>query len=57
MCDARLLAHRLRTGHATTNTEQAKHLLPFFDNAYQGYTSGSLTEDAYSVRLFASMGA
>jgi len=31
-------------------------LLPFFDNAYQGYTSGSLEDDAYSVRLFASLG-
>ena len=33
-----------------------KELFPFFDNAYQGYTSGSLEEDAYSVRLFASLG-
>jgi aspartate/tyrosine/aromatic aminotransferase len=33
-----------------------KDLLPFFDNAYQGYTSGSLEEDAFSVRFFAAQG-
>ena len=31
-------------------------MLPFFDNAYQGYATGDLLEDAYSVRLFADMG-
>ncbi len=33
-----------------------KGLLVFMDNAYQGYTSGSLEDDAFSVRLFASLG-
>lgn len=42
--------------HIPTHHQQAKKLLPFFDNAYQGYTSGSLSDDAYSVRLFASLG-
>jgi len=35
---------------------KGKDLLPFFDNAYQGYTSGSLEEDAFSVRFFAAQG-
>ena len=26
------------------------------DNAYQGYASGDLVKDAYSIRLFAEMG-
>lgn len=34
---------------------QAGHHLPFLDVAYQGLGSG-LVEDAYAVRLFASMG-
>ncbi len=29
-------------------------LVPFFDNAYQGFTSGNAEEDAFAVRLFAS---
>lgn len=33
-----------------------KKLLPFFDNAYQGFVSGDPDEDAYSVRLFADAG-
>ncbi|KMZ71571.1 Aspartate transaminase [Zostera marina] len=35
--------------------EEKKHI-PFFDVAYQGFASGSLDEDAYSVRLFVSRG-
>ena len=34
----------------------AKNHIPFFDVAYQGFASGSLTEDAASVRLFAEKG-
>jgi len=30
-----------------------KGILPFFDMAYQGFASGDLDEDAFSVRLFA----
>lgn len=33
-----------------------KKLFPFFDCAYQGFASGDLDVDAYSVRLFASKG-
>jgi aspartate aminotransferase len=29
---------------------------PFFDSAYQGFASGDLDRDAFSVRLFASLG-
>ena len=35
---------------------RSKGLLPFFDNAYQGFASGSLDPDAYSVRLFVGDG-
>ena len=31
-------------------------LYPFFDTAYQGFTSGSLDKDAYGLRLFISQG-
>ncbi|KAK9805264.1 hypothetical protein WJX72_009822 [[Myrmecia] bisecta] len=33
-----------------------KNHLPFFDVAYQGFASGSLDEDAYAPRYFASRG-
>lgn len=33
-----------------------RSLMPIMDNAYQGYASGSLDNDAYSCRLFDSMG-
>ncbi|KAM7260148.1 hypothetical protein ACFE04_015889 [Oxalis oulophora] len=33
-----------------------KNHIPFFDVAYQGFASGSLDEDAASVRLFAARG-
>ena len=35
---------------------QRKGLLPFFDSAYQGFASGSLDNDAASVRMFADAG-
>ncbi|GAV82193.1 Aminotran_1_2 domain-containing protein [Cephalotus follicularis] len=35
---------------------QEKNHIPFFDVAYQGFASGSLDEDAASVRLFAARG-
>ncbi|KAL0872808.1 hypothetical protein Bca101_022513 [Brassica carinata] len=35
---------------------QEKNHIPFFDVAYQGFASGSLDEDASSVRLFAERG-
>jgi len=33
-----------------------KQLYPFFDTAYQGFTSGSLDKDAYGLRLFIAQG-
>ncbi|KAK1407954.1 hypothetical protein QVD17_39582 [Tagetes erecta] len=35
---------------------RSKTMLPFFDSAYQGFASGSLDEDARSVRLFVADG-
>jgi aspartate aminotransferase len=35
---------------------QERELLPFFDMAYQGYASGDLDTDTYSVRKFADTG-
>lgn len=35
---------------------QERNHIPFFDVAYQGFASGSLDEDASSMRLFASRG-
>jgi len=32
------------------------NLYPFFDTAYQGFASGDLDKDAYSLRLFLKMG-
>ncbi|XP_050436966.1 aspartate aminotransferase, cytoplasmic [Adelges cooleyi] len=33
-----------------------RKLIPFFDNAYQGFASGNVEEDAWSVRYFLSQG-
>jgi aspartate aminotransferase len=33
-----------------------RRLLPFFDSAYQGFASGDLDTDAYSLRLFTNAG-
>uniref|UniRef100_A0A0E0N2R6 Aspartate aminotransferase n=1 Tax=Oryza rufipogon TaxID=4529 RepID=A0A0E0N2R6_ORYRU len=35
---------------------RSKALLPFFDSAYQGFASGSLDQDAQSVRMFVADG-
>mmetsp|Transcript_11797 Transcript_11797/g.13597 ORF Transcript_11797/g.13597 Transcript_11797/m.13597 type:complete len:400 (+) Transcript_11797:163-1362(+) len=35
---------------------QKQQLVPFFDSAYQGFASGDLERDAYSIRLFAENG-
>lgn len=35
---------------------QEKGLLPWFDNAYQGFVSGDPAEDAFAVRLFVASG-
>lgn len=35
---------------------EKKKLFPFFDCAYQGFASGDLEKDSYSVRYFASRG-
>lgn len=35
---------------------KARQLIPFFDNAYQGFASGCLETDAWSVRHFVSAG-
>ena len=35
---------------------KSRKLLPFFDNAYQGFVSGDPTKDALPARLFASTG-
>ncbi|XP_019183776.1 PREDICTED: aspartate aminotransferase, cytoplasmic [Ipomoea nil] len=35
---------------------RSRSLLPFFDSAYQGFASGSLDEDAQSIRMFVADG-
>nr|AIT70259.1 aspartate aminotransferase [Grateloupia catenata] len=35
---------------------KTNRLIPFFDNAYQGFASGNLDTDAWSTRLFANSG-
>ncbi|KAL3149705.1 hypothetical protein ABBQ38_013535 [Trebouxia sp. C0009 RCD-2024] len=35
---------------------QQRHLLPFFDSAYQGFASGDLEKDATAVRMFTDAG-
>ncbi|MCO5556381.1 hypothetical protein L7F22_009929 [Adiantum nelumboides] len=35
---------------------RGKNMLPFFDCAYQGFASGNLDKDAFTVRLFAGDG-
>jgi len=37
------------------NVIKEKEHLTYFDSAYQGFATGDLDEDAYSIRLFASM--
>ena len=38
------------------NVVQKKKHFPFFDMAYQGFSSGNLDKDAYALRLFAEQG-
>jgi aspartate aminotransferase len=35
---------------------QKRNLFPFFDSAYQGFASGDLVHDAFSVRYFVEQG-
>lgn len=41
---------------AIASLMQDRNLIPLIDLAYQGYASGCLDKDAFSVRLFVSMG-
>lgn len=40
----------------TIEIMKRKNLFPFFDNAYQGYVSGDLNDDAYPIHLFFEAG-
>ncbi|KAI6888195.1 PLP-dependent transferase [Hortaea werneckii] len=35
---------------------KARHQIPFFDSAYQGFATGDLDDDAYAIRLFVQQG-
>lgn len=35
---------------------KARHLFPFFDTAYQGFASGSLSKDAWAINYFVDQG-
>ncbi|KAI7546981.1 PLP-dependent transferase [Hortaea werneckii] len=35
---------------------KARHQIPFFDSAYQGFATGDLDNDAYAIRLFVQQG-
>lgn len=35
---------------------KARHQIPFFDSAYQGFATGNLDNDAYAIRLFVQQG-
>lgn len=37
-------------------TVKERNLFPFFDTAYQGFASGDLSKDAYSIRYFVEQG-
>jgi aspartate aminotransferase, cytoplasmic len=41
---------------AIADVMKAKHHFPFFDNAYQGFATGDLDHDAFSVRHFVEKG-
>lgn len=41
---------------AIADVVKAKHLVPFFDFAYQGLATGDLDEDAWVVRYFVGKG-
>ncbi|KAJ7958542.1 Aspartate aminotransferase [Quillaja saponaria] len=51
-----VLIQPLSSGRKLLTVIQKKNLIPFFDVAYQGFASGSLDEDASSVRLFVARG-
>lgn len=42
--------------HMIAEVCKRRQLYPFFDSAYQGFTSGSLDKDAYGVRYFLDQG-
>jgi aspartate/tyrosine/aromatic aminotransferase len=42
--------------HKIAELMETKKLTPFFDMAYQGYTTGDIMEDIYAVHLFYKMG-
>jgi aspartate/tyrosine/aromatic aminotransferase len=42
--------------HQIAEVCKKNQLYPFFDTAYQGFTSGSLDDDAYGLRYFMSQG-
>jgi len=42
--------------HRIADVCRQNRLYPFFDTAYQGFTSGSLDKDAYGLRLFIDQG-
>jgi aspartate aminotransferase, cytoplasmic len=41
---------------AIATVMKEKNLYPFFDSAYQGFASGDLIKDAYSIRYFLEQG-
>eukprot|EP00928_Gymnodinium_smaydae_P079722 TRINITY_DN63582_c0_g1_i1.p1 TRINITY_DN63582_c0_g1~~TRINITY_DN63582_c0_g1_i1.p1 ORF type:complete len:415 (+),score=84.82 TRINITY_DN63582_c0_g1_i1:71-1315(+) len=41
---------------AIASLMKERKVIPFLDSAYQGFASGDLEKDAFSIRLFASMG-
>ncbi|EDV20091.1 uncharacterized protein TRIADDRAFT_51058 [Trichoplax adhaerens] len=41
---------------AIADVIKERNLMPLFDSAYQGFASGDLNEDAWSVRYFVSLG-
>lgn len=42
--------------HQIAEVMASKKLIPYFDSAYQGFASGDLDNDAYSVRYFVNKG-
>ncbi|KAL4568316.1 hypothetical protein LXL04_023925 [Taraxacum kok-saghyz] len=50
------LIQLLNNGRKLLMSSKKRTIFPFFDVAYQGFASGSLDQDASSVRLFAARG-
>lgn len=42
--------------HEVARVMKERQLFPFFDTAYQGFVSGDLAKDGYSLRYFAEQG-